>query len=1043
MPFAKEKDFEDALVNHLHLEDGWKDPVLVNPTEQDLLRNWADILFRNNCGIDRLNNCPLTDTEMQQILEQIRNLRTPLRLNGFINGKSVSIRRDNPDDPLHFGKEVSLKIYDRLEIGGGKSTYQVVRQPKFTTKSPIYNDRRGDIMLLINGMPVFHIELKRSSVPVSQATYQIKKYSKEGVFTGIFSLIQIFVAMTPEETIYFANPGPDGEFNPNYYFHWADFNNVHINKWDEIAKSLLSIPQAHELVGFYTVADGADGILKVMRPYQVAAARKISDITSKYKWEILPDRLNQLGGYVWHTTGSGKTMTSFKSAQLIAAAKSADKVLFLMDRIELGTQSLKEYRNFAAENESVQATENTDILIAKLKSNNPADTLIVTSIQKMSRLAKGPESLKASDMKRIEEKRVVFIVDEAHRSTFGDMLNDIKDAFLRAIFFGFTGTPIYEENEKKMNTTATIFGNELHRYTIADGLNDHNVLGFDPCMVMVYNDRELRTIVALEKAKAHSEQEAIQDEQKNKIYYKYMNDVPMAGFYDNKGMYHLGIEDNLPASQYTRTEYTIPVVNDIAKNWNRLSQCGMFHAIFATNSISEAINYYRLFKDLAPTLKVTALFDSNIDNTEGFEYKEDGLKEIIEDYNARYHQRFTIPNYASMKRDIAARLAHKAPYMHIEFQPDKQIDILIVVDQMLTGFDSKWVNTLYLDKVLAYESVIQAFSRTNRLFGDKKPFGSIRYYRKPHTMKRNIDEAVKMYSGDRAFDLFVQKLPANLRGMNYAFSEITAIFKSAGQPDFMQLPKDKPSCRKFAKLFNLLSSYLEAAKIQGFSWDDPRYADEETGEIVTLTFDQKTYNILLKRYQELGRGSSRGPDSEPYDIKSNLSELDTGRIDADYMNSRFDKYLKVIGLQGSTAKDIADAETELHKTFATLSQEEQKFANIFLHDIQSGDVVAEPGKTFRDYVAEYMANAKNDQIHRFAETFGLDETKLRNLMELHPDKANLNNYGRYDEVHSTMDRAKAKAYFDALEGVNLIPPKVAIKFDNLLRKFILDGGFDI
>lgn len=1041
MSFTKEKDFEDALVNMLHLEAGWKDPVLTYPTEKELLDNWARILFHNNCGIDRLNNCPLTDTEMQQILEQIRNLRTPLKLNGFINGKSIAVKRDNPDDKLHFGKEVSLKIYDRLEIAAGESTYQIVRQPRYRAKTDIANDRRGDLVLLINGMPVIHIELKRSGIPISQATNQIAKYAKEGVFTGLFSLVQIFVAMTPEETVYFANPGPDGKFNPNYFFHWADYNNIHINRWQDIARSLLSIPKAHELIGFYTVADGADGILKVMRPYQIAAAEKISDAVSRYKWEVLPDRANQLGGYVWHTTGSGKTLTSFKSAQLIAVSKTADKVVFLMDRIELGTQSLKEYRNFAAENESVQATENSQVLITKLKSKDPADTLIVTSIQKMSIVAK---ECKEKDKEAIQNKRIVFIIDEAHRSTFGDMLTDIKKAFLRAIFFGFTGTPIYDENEKKMNTTASVFGNELHRYTIADGLTDKNVLGFDPCMVMVYPDIDVRKVVALEKAKASTEQEAIDDPQKSKIYYKYLNDIPMAGYLDNAGDYHSGIEDNIDNAQYKDDIYTEAVVKDIIGCWNRLTHNGMFHALFATSSIAEAISYYYLFKDMAPHLRVTALFDPSIDNNDNFAVKEDALNAIILDYNTRYNQHFSIPTYDAMKKDISARLAHKQPYTRIENEPDKQIDLLIVVDQMLTGFDSKWISTLFLDKVLWYENIIQAFSRTNRLFGETKPFGSIRYYRRPHTMKRNIDDAVKLYSGERPYALFVQQLPDNIRAMNRVFDEIAMIYKYAGKPDFSSLPDDKPARRKFAKLFNRLTELLEAAIVQSFAWEDPTSKDETTDEIVTLKFDKRTYDILHLRYKELGRGTGIGDDDgETYDLKSHITEMDTGRIDADYMNSRFDKYLKVIHLKGASAKDIEDAETELHKTFATLSQEEQKYANLFLHDIQSGDVNVEPGKTFRDYIVEYMADAKNDQIHRFADTLGVDEKLLRDLMALHPTQKSLNNNGRYDAIRATIDRAKAKAYFERVEDVTLIPPKVAAKADNLLRKFILDGGFEI
>ena len=1041
MIFNKESDFEEALIKILS-EKGWEKEVLKNYSEQDLLQNWANILFENNRDIDRLNDYPLTDGEMQQILEQIKNLRTPLKLNGFINGKSVSVIRDNPDDKLHFGKEVSLKIYDRREIAAGQSRYQIVQQPKFPTKSKILNDRRGDLMLLINGMPVIHIELKKSGVPVSQAYHQIEKYSGEGIFSGLFSLVQIFVAMEPNETVYFANPGPDGKFNPDYYFHWADYNNEPINEWDKVASTLLSIPMAHQLIGFYTVADDSDGVLKVMRSYQYFAASAISDKVSKTKWEAG----NQLGGYVWHTTGSGKTMTSFKSAQLIASSKDADKVIFLMDRIELGTQSLKEYRGFADENESVQATENTGVLITKLKSTNPADTLIVTSIQKMSNIKDEAGGLKASDIEYINGKRIVFIVDEAHRSTFGDMLITIKTTFPKAIFFGFTGTPIQDENQKKKNTTTTVFGNELHRYSIADGIRDKNVLGFDPYKVLTFKDKDVRKVVALEKAKAQTEEEAISDPIKSKVYYKYMDSgqIGMVGHFDSKGDYIKGIEDYIPNVQYQTEEHTTTVVKDILENWVTLSHNSKFHAIFATSSIPEAINYYRMIKEMKPELKVAALFDPNIDNGGGIAFKEAGLVEIIEDYNKRYGQDFTIPTFAKMKKDIAARLAHKKPYERIANEPEKQIDLHIVVDQMLTGFDSKWINTLYMDKVLLYENIIQAFSRTNRLFGPDKPFGTIRYYRKPHTMERNINAAVKLYSGDKPLGLFVQHLAENLKMMNELYEDISELFSNAGIENFEKLPSDISVCRKFAKDFKELNSYLEAAKIQGFKWEVTSYTGDNTGENIEMAFDEKTYLVLVLRYKELSGGGGGGTgDDVPYDLVGYITEIDTGLIDADYMNSRFEKYLKLLNLEGASAEAVEQAETELHKTFATLSQEEQKYANIFLHDIQRGDVAITEGKTLRDYITEYLSKAKDDQIHRVAVALGVDELKLRTIMSLRLNSTNINEFGRYDDLKKTVNKAKAKEYFEKIEGTKIIPPKVNVKVDNLLREFILGGGFEI
>lgn len=560
--FNEEKDFEESVIKAL-IEHGWESDVIRYPSEEDLIRNWANILFNNNKQGTRLNDQPLTSGEMAQILDQVRNLQSPMALNEFINGRSISITRDNPNDPIHLGKEISLKIYDRQEIALGQSRYQIVQQPKFKTKSPILNSRRGDLMLLINGMPVIHLELKRSGIPVSEAYNQIEKYSHEGVFRGIFSLVQIFVAMQPKESVYFANPGEKGVFNKAFYFHWADFNNNPINEWYTFIKKFLSIPMAHMLIGFYTIADTDEGILKVMRSYQYYAAVGIANIVAEKKshW----DDKKQLGGHVWHTTGSGKTMTSFKAAQLVAANHDADKVVFLVDRKELGIQSLKEYRSFATGTESVQATENTDVLISKLKSPDSDNTLIVTSIQKLSNIAREDVANIEADLKIIQLKRMVIIIDECHRSTFGDMLVDIKNTFKNALIFGFTGTPIQDLNAKKDSTTPTIFGDEIHRYTLGDGIRDKNVLGFDPYMVRIYDDADIREKVALSKAKAKDQADAFSDPKKEKVYLKYMDSsqIKMHGELVN-GKYVKGIEDFVPNEQYQTDEYVDGVIQDIA-----------------------------------------------------------------------------------------------------------------------------------------------------------------------------------------------------------------------------------------------------------------------------------------------------------------------------------------------------------------------------------------------------------------------------------------------------------------------------------------------
>lgn len=1046
MVFNKELDFEKALIKVLCTK-GWESDIIKNPTEEDLIKNWANILFENNRNKNRLGDYPLTRTEMNQIIDQIINLRTPLQLNSFINGKTVAIKRDNPDDKQHYGKEVSLKIYDRDEIAAGQSRYQIVEQPILKTKSKLVNDRRGDLMLLINGMPVIHIELKKSGIPISEAEEQIRKYAYEGVYTGIYSLVQIFVAMNPEESVYYANPGPDGKFNENYYFHWADFNNEPINNWKDVASTLLSIPMAHQLIGFYTVADSSDGVLKVMRSYQYYAASAISDKVSKTKW----DEGNQRGGFIWHTTGSGKTMTSFKSAELIANSKDADKVIFLTDRLELGTQSLKEYKGFADCEDYVQATENTRVLISKLTSEDPKDTLIVTSIQKMSNIKHEEDGLNERDIQKISSKRLVFIVDEAHRSTFGEMLFTIKNTFPNALFFGFTGTPIQKENQKKNNTTAMVFGNELHRYSIADGIRDKNVLGFDPYMVKTYKDGDIRKAVALEQAKAKTEEEVFTDPKKEKKYYQYMDSsyIQMAG-HEESGKYKKGIEDYVSNSQYTTEEHQRAVVSDVIEHWNTYSHNSKFHAIFATSSITEAIKYYQLFKEMKPSLRVTCLFDPNIDNKGGFEYKEEGLKEILDDYNNLYGSGYDMAKHAEFKKDVAFRLAHKENHKGIERTPEKQLDLLIVVDQMLTGFDSKWVNTLYLDKVIEYESIIQAFSRTNRLFGNDKRFGVIRYYRKTNTMARNIKDAVKLYSGDKPLELFVDKLPKNLEGINTTYKEIKELFTSEGIQDFEKVPDDNAVSAKFVSLFNDFNDYLDAAKVQGFKWDKEIYIydnpETEEHKEYHVYVTKREYDALLQRYKELSSGDDGdgddGGETIPYDLKSYIIEIDSEKIDSDYMNSRFKKYLKELN-KGSSPEVVEKALSELHQSFASLSQEDQKYANIFLHDVQSGDIDVQEDKTLRDYINEYKYNAKNDQTHKFAETFGLDEDKLRSMMELNLNELNINEFGRLDDLKKSVDKQKARAYFESVEGIKVLPHKVNIRMDSLLRKFILSGGFEL
>lgn len=1034
-PFTKELDFEKALADLLP-QHGWEPYVMMNPTEEILIKNWAAIIYNNNRDVNRLGDFPLTDTEMQQIMTQVDNLKNPYEVNKFINGGQVMIKRDNQNDKINFGKEVYLTIFNAKEIRAGQSVYQIVRQPRFQTKHPLGTTRRGDVMLLINGMPVIHIELKRSGVDVTQAVNQIKKYAHEGIFShGIFSLVQIFVAMTPEKTLYFANPGASENFSPSFYFHWADFNNEEVHDWKRIGSSLLSIPMAHQMVGYYTIADDKDETLKVLRSYQYFATTKIWERVRETNWD---DHYHK-GGFIWHTTGSGKTMTSFKSAQLIAKANDADKVVFLLDRIELSTQSADEYRGFANADDNVLDTEDTKNLIRVLESDSKDECLIVTSIQKMSRI-NTENSIPRSTIDKINGKRVVFIVDECHRSVTGSgkdsgsgMLLTIKNTFPRAVLFGFTGTPIFEENAHGEMTTEVIFGDNLHKYTLAHGIPDRNVLGFDLYKEETFKEQEVREAVALRMTAGEGEpvpesvDEIANDKEKMDIYNKWMCDTDI-----------LKIEDEAK-SLYTSDAHHKQVMHKIVEERPMLSHNGKFHAILAAKNIPEAIEYYHLFKEHYPEYNVTAIFDDSIDNNGGGEYKEDAILEMLDDYSKKFDITFHQSNYAKYKKDVAKRLAHKKPYQHLE--KDKQLDMLIVVSQMLTGYDSKWVNTLYVDKLMQYVDVIQAFSRTNRLFGPDKPFGIIKYFTRPNRMKKNIDDALNLYV-DQPLLVFTDKLEANLEKINRAFLTIDQLFKAEGIDYYATLPQAEASRKKFAKEFCDMTKRLEAAKMQGFLWEKSEHDFLHTNgwTTVKMELDEQTYKVLLARYRELfqkGTGGGGG-DDDVYQLEAYITETGAGTIDAEYINSKFIKFVKNLYASGPGSEHVMAAQKELHNAFASLDQRDQRTAQRILHDIESGDLRLSPGKTIYDYILDYQKRECDQQVYTLAEVTGLNITRLKELISKDTTAENINEHGRFDALVATLDKVKAVDFLKKVTGQDVPKRFVITNMSSILRRFILD-----
>ena len=368
---------------------------------------------------------------------------------------------------------------------------------------------------------------------------------------------------------------------------------------------------------------------------------------------------------------------------------------------------------------------------------------------------------------------------------------------------------------------------------------------------------------------------------------------------------------------------------------------------------------------------------------------------------------------------------------------------------MLTGFDSKWINTLYLDKILVYQNLIQAFSRTNRLFNiNEKPFGSIRYYRKPHTMKKNIELAVKLYSGDRPAGLFADHLPENVMHMNLAFKEMMAVFEGEGIDNLEKLPDDTIPRAKFAKLFRQFSTYLQAAEIQGFNWKDIMEVTEDDKEEIYIKVlpTEEEYNILLQRYKELRTPGDNGGDPKDdikFEIDPYLTELKTEAIDYNYMNTRFEKWLKALSQPNVSEEELNETLEQLHNSFAFLSQEDQKMANLFLHDVQTGDAILQEGLTLQDYIYRYSNNEKRSQITRLSRYFGVDINLVTALLNANVTKDNINEYGRFDALKASVIKEDAQKYFALTEGEKMPMFKVNNRVNSFLEDFILSGGKDI
>ena len=650
---------------------------------------------------------------------------------------------------------------------------------------------RYDVTILINGLPLVQIELKRRGVELKQAYNQIQRYHKTS-FHGLFDYIQLFVISNGVNTRYFAN-------NPNsgykFTFNWTDADNVPFNELEKFATSFFDKCTLGKIIGKYIVLHEGDKCLMVLRPYQFYAVEKILDRVKN----------SNNNGYIWHTTGAGKTLTSFKAAQLVAELDDVDKVMFVVDRHDLDTQTQSEYEAF--EPGAVDSTDNTDELVKRLHGNSK---IIITTIQKLN--AAVSKQWYSRRIEEIRHARIVMIFDECHRSHFGDCHKNIVRFFDNTQIFGFTGTPIFVENAVDGHTTKEIFGNCLHKYLIKDAIADENVLGF---LVEYYH----------------------------------------------------GNADVDNANQNRMTE----IAKFILNNFNKSTFDGEFDALFAVQSVSTLIRYYKIFKSLNPKIRIGAVFtyasNSSQDdaltgmNTGSYVSESTGeadeLQAIMDDYNDMFGTSFTTENFRAYYDDINLRMKKKKTDM-------KPLDLCLVVGMFLTGFDSKKLNTLYVDKNMDYHGLLQAFSRTNRVLNEKKRFGKIVCFR---DLKSNVDASIKLFSNSNNLEDIVRP-PFNEVKKNY--QELTTNFleqyPTPSSIDLLQSEKDK---KQFILAFR--DVIKKHAEIQVYDEFEEDAADLGMTEQQFMDFRSKYLDI----YDTFAGGCKPSEENQTPDEDTESTETST------------------------------------------------------------------------------------------------------------------------------------------------------------------------
>lgn len=908
-----ESVIESRLIEQLAYGDSqWVyRPDLKN--EEQLWHNFKYILEQNNK--DRLNGEELSDSEFEQVKNQLQ-FSSFYRAGEWLVGENgkvmVHVQRDT--------KKLHLVVMNHEHIAGGSSVYEVINQYS-TLKNEgeeklSARDRRFDVTLMINGLPMIHIELKNKQHSYMDGFWQIKKYISEGKFTGIFSAVQMFVISNGVDTKYFSAAN-ENELNKEFISGWLDKDNNPVSDYLDFAKSVLKIPEAHEMIARYTVLNQDAKQLILLRPYQIHAIESIREASKKGK-----------SGFVWHTTGSGKTLTSYKATRnLLMDIPSIDKTIFLIDRKDLDAQTTMAFQAYANNDLiDVDETENITDLKKKLKSEDRQ--VIVTTIQKLHLLITKRLEEGSSDYNKIKGLKLAFVVDECHRAVSPRAKRELERFFGNSLWFGFTGTPRFAENPYPQmgdlpRTTEELYGNVLHKYTIQNAIHDKAVLGFQV---------------------------------------------------EHNGPKNL--ENETDASLYDNEKHMLKVLEVIInKSYNKLGfnngKGQTYEAILTTSSIQMAQKYYDLLvrvkngetplvidekiKQVLPDFPKFAITYSVTENEEGSQVNQQKMQCALDDYNKMFGTKYEVSQIQGYNANLNKRLARKDPKYKSRRE---QLDLVIVVDRLLTGFDAPCLSTIYIDRQpMGPHDLIQAFSRTNRIFDSNKSYGQIVTFQAPKLFKESVDNAVKLYSAGGTNDV----LPAEWDDVEPAFKKALAALRiCAEKPSDIPGMSDKEKT-VFAKLFQSFDRLF--AQLKSFTcYDDTKLPEYGITEEEYYDYAGHYKNII----EEM-----KDPDV-PKDPATPIDDVDTDYELMAYSHTRID-YEYIINLIQNIVTPSEDKENvtpeekqrqieEVRQYIDELRNENPKVADLMTSVID--EIEENEDKFIGQSIMNIMENMKHDCIDK-------------------------------------------------------------------------------